>query len=375
MKIILTGGGTGGHFYPLIAVAEEINRIIDDENIADADIYYVSDSPYDKKSLYENRIIYKEVTSGKMRLSFSPKSIIDLIKLAVGIIQGFFVVFSIFPDVIFSKGGYASVPTVFAARLLGIPVIIHESDSVPGRANIWAGKFARAVAVSYKQDASYFPKDKVIHTGQPIRRDLLDTVDEGAYEFLELTRDVPVLLILGGSLGSQKINYVLEEILAELVKKYQIIHQVGKKHFDEMKKLTDASLINSEYKNRYNIFDSLNTLSMKMAGGIADVVVTRAGSTLFEIAHWELPSIVIPIPKSHGNHQISNAYNYAREDACVVIEENNLSDQLLMFEIDRIYNNPDIQEAMKEGARKFSLPGAATKIAEEIIGIALAHDA
>jgi UDP-N-acetylglucosamine--N-acetylmuramyl-(pentapeptide) pyrophosphoryl-undecaprenol N-acetylglucosamine transferase len=142
-----------------------------------------------------------------------------------------------------------------------------------------------------------------------------------------------------------------------------------------MKKLTDATLMNNQFKNRYNVFDSLNTLSMKMAAGVADVVVTRAGSTLFEIAHWELPSIVIPIPDSHGNHQISNAYNYAREDACIVIEENNLSDQLLVFEINRINENKDIKESMKEGTRKFSIPHAATKIAEEVIGIALAHDA
>ncbi len=374
MKVVLTGGGTGGHFYPLIAVAEELNNIIDSENLADARLYYVSDTPYDRRALEENGIIYRQVSAGKKRVSPSLKSIGDMLKMGIGLIEGFFNLFAIFPDVVFSKGGYAAFPTVFAARILGIPVIVHESDSVPGRVNVWAGKFARAIAVSYKQEVDYFPKEKLIHTGQPIRHDLLDPTSEGAHEFLGLDPDVPVLWILGGSLGAQSINLAIEKALPELLQKYQVIHQVGKSNLDSMKKLTDATLIDNSFRNRYHIFGNLNVLSMKMIAGVADVVITRSGSTLFEIAHWGIPSIVIPLPNSHKNHQIKNAYNYAREDACIVIEENNLSEKLLVFEINRIYDNPDIQEVMRKGAERFSIPNSARKIAEEITGIALAHD-
>lgn len=374
MKIILTGGGTGGHFYPLIAVAEEINRIVDEENIAHTRIYYVSDSPYNEKVLYENRIIFKKVTAGKVRLTFSLKSFSDFIKIGIGLIEGFFTVFSIFPDVVFSKGGYASVPAVFAARILRIPIIIHESDSIPGRANKWAGKFAQTVAVSYKQQIDYFSEKKIIHTGQPIRHDLLIPTKEGAHEFLKLNKDIPIIWVLGGSLGAQAINLVIEKTLPYLLEKYQIVHQVGEKNYDDMKKLTDAALINNNYRNRYHMFAHLNPLSMKMLAGISDVVITRAGSSLFEIAHWGIPAIVIPIPHSNGNHQVKNAYNYARAGAGVVIEENNLSEQLLVFEINRIFDNKNIKQEMIENAKAFSIPNAAEKIAKKIISIGLAHE-
>ncbi|MAQ77408.1 hypothetical protein CL684_02695 [Candidatus Campbellbacteria bacterium] len=374
MKVVLTGGGTGGHFYPLIAVAEALNNIIDEKNIAEAKIYYISNEPYDEKILHENRIIFKQVSAGKLRLTPSLKSIGDLFSAAIGALQGFFTVFSIFPDVVFSKGGYAAFPTVLAAKILRIPVIIHESDSVPGRVNEWSGKFARAVAVSYKQDAQYFDKEKVVHTGQPIRHNLIEPTTEGAYEFLNLEDSTPIIWVLGGSLGSETINYAVEKALPELLTNYQVVHQVGKSNFDTMKKLTDATLIKHDFKYRYHIFDSLNTLSMKMMAGVADIVITRAGSTLFEIAHWSIPSIVIPITESHRNHQIKNAYNYAREGACVVIEENNLSEKLLTFEINRIIATPEVREEMKKGAEKFAIEGAAQEIAEEIIGIGLNHE-
>lgn len=374
MKIVLTGGGTGGHFYPLIAVAEEITSIIDTKNLADTSIYFISDKPYDKKALYENGIIFKQVNAGKLRKNFSLKSISDMVMAITGIIEGFFTLFSIYPDVVFSKGGYSAFPTVFAAKLLGIPVIIHESDSVPGRVNRWSGKFARAIAVSYKQEVDYFPKDKIIHTGQPIRRDYLEATKEGAHEFMNLEKQTPVILILGGSQGSQSINMAMEETFNTLLKDYQIVHQVGKANYEDMKKITDATLVDNDFKYRYHIFDYFNTLSMKMMAGVADIIVTRAGSTLFEIAHWGIPSIVIPLPNSHANHQIKNAYNYAREGACIVIEENNMSDQLLIFEVNRIINEEKIRSKMIAGAKRFAVEGASRKIAEEIIGIALAHE-
>ncbi|MFT7328005.1 MAG: UDP-N-acetylglucosamine--N-acetylmuramyl-(pentapeptide) pyrophosphoryl-undecaprenol N-acetylglucosamine transferase [Crocinitomicaceae bacterium] len=374
MKVILTGGGTGGHFYPLIAVAEELNRIVDDENLADARLYYVSNKPYNKKILYENGIIFKQVSAGKLRLKPSFRMILDMFKMALGLFQALFTVFLIFPDVVFSKGGYAAFPTVFAAKILGIPVVLHESDSYPGRVNRWTGKFARAVAVSYKQEIDYFPRDKIVHTGQPIRHDLLEPAREGAHEFLNLEKDTPTIWVLGGSLGAQFINSSVEKALPMLLDKYQVVHQVGNKNFEQMKKLTYATLIDHNFKYRYHIFDSLNTLSMKMMAGVADVVITRAGSQLFEIAHWGIPSIVVPITHSNGNHQIKNAYNYAREGACIVIEENNLSEKLLVFEINRLFDDEEIRKKMKAGAERFSIPDAAKNIAEEIIGVVLAHE-
>jgi UDP-N-acetylglucosamine--N-acetylmuramyl-(pentapeptide) pyrophosphoryl-undecaprenol N-acetylglucosamine transferase len=375
MKIILAGGGTGGHFYPLIAVAEELNKIIDENNIANAKLYFLSDTEFDSAILYENRITYKKVNAGKLRRTLSPRIIIDGLKAVVGLFQAFWVVFSIFPDVVFTKGGYSAFPTVFAARLLRIPIIVHESDSIPGRVNVWSSKFAQAVAVSYKQAAEYFPKGtNIIHTGQPVRNGLHEVIKEGAHEFLELERGLPTILILGGSQGAQKINSVILDSLPVLLEKYQIIHQVGSKNYEEVTKMVEGNLIDNVHRYRYHPHDFLNILEMKMAAAVTDLVITRAGSTLFEVAEWELPAIVIPYPHAHKDHQTENAYNYARAGAGIVIEENNLSDDLLISEIDRIYSDTETRDGLIEGARAFRSHKAEKIIAEEIAALALKHE-
>ena len=138
MKILFTGGGTGGHFYPIIAIAQAINEIQEKEKLVGVELFYMSNSPYDERLLFENGISYKEISAGKIRRYFSFKNFTDLFKTFNGIISAIAALYVIYPDVVFGKGGYASFPVLFAARLLRIPVIIHESDSHPGRANLWA---------------------------------------------------------------------------------------------------------------------------------------------------------------------------------------------------------------------------------------------
>jgi len=166
----------------------------------------------------------------------------------------------------------------------------------------------------------------------------------------------------------------LEEALPELLMEYQIIHQTGKDDFKNTQMLVDATLADHPYRYRYHIFDELNELSLKMLAGISDLVVTRAGSTLFEVAYWELPSIIIPKTDKKHFYQVKNAYHYAREGGCVVIEENNLTDQGLIFEINRIINNEAVKMEMVEGARRFAIKDAGEKIAREITKIALSHE-
>jgi UDP-N-acetylglucosamine--N-acetylmuramyl-(pentapeptide) pyrophosphoryl-undecaprenol N-acetylglucosamine transferase len=163
IKILLTGGGTGGHFYPLIAVAQEINKLVDEQKIANVRMYYFSDAPYDEQSLMENQITFKKINAGKLRMYFSLKNFLDIFKTAWGVVEAFIAVFQLYPDVVFAKGAYASFPTLLAARLLGIPVIVHESDAAPGRVTSWAGKFAKYVAISYAESIQFFPKDKTAH--------------------------------------------------------------------------------------------------------------------------------------------------------------------------------------------------------------------
>ena len=285
-----------------------------------------------------------------------------------------FKIFIIFPDVVFAKGGFSSFPTLFAARFLGIPVVLHESDSVPGRVNIWASKFAKKIAVSFKETAEFFDKEKVAYTGQPIREELLTPIKVGAIEYLNLDKQLKTISVLGGSLGAKKINDIIIQILPELIKKYQVIHQTGKKNFEIVKGMAKLSLEGSTNPDRYKPVDYLNMMSMRMLGGVSDIIISRSGSGIFEIAAWGVPSILIPIADSNGDHQRKNAFNYARSGACEVIEEANLSGQIVLNEIDRILSNPALQNKMMESAKGFSTPNAAKIIAHEVLNIALSHE-
>lgn len=373
MKILLTGGGTGGHFYPIIAVAESIRKIVKEDKLLDAELYYMAPSEYDPRMLFENGIIFEKCYAGKMRRYFSLKNVIDAVKTFVGILRAIVTVWRIYPDVVFGKGGYVSVPALFAARLLRIPVVIHESDSHPGRANLWAAKFAEKIAVSYKEAAKYFPEDKVAFTGNPVRREIIEPIKEGGREFLQLEDDIPLILIIGGSQGSQKINEAIIEILRELVKKYYIVHQTGKDNIEEMTGTANVILNESIYRNRYKPFAYLNNLSLRMVAGQASLILSRAGSQIFEIALWKVPSIIIPIPEDISHDQKSNAFAYAASGACSVIEEVNLTPHVLSAEIDRIITHPEVAANMRKGALDFAQKGASDTIARELIRIALTH--
>ncbi len=371
MKIVLTGGGSGGHFYPVIAVAQSLHTIIKRERLIDVKIYFISDSPYNERMLFENGVEFKQASAGKIRRYFSILNLFDVFKTALGVLNATLQLFNIFPNVVFAKGGYASFPTLFAARLLRIPVVIHESDSVPGRLNKWAGRFAKRIAVSYPEAAQYFPKEKVANTGNPIRHEIAQAVKEGSHEFLNLQKNLPTILVLGGSRGAEIINDTIDDVLPELVSHYQIIHQTGKSNLQAAKGRAEMALEKNPLSERYRPYPFLDDLTLKMAAGAADLVISRAGSTLFEIAAWGLPSIVIPITDTNGDHQRTNAYLYARSGACKVIEENNLTPHLLLNEINRLMDTPEERAVMSEAAKKFARLDAADKIAETIIQIAL----
>ena len=374
MKILFTGGGSGGHFYPIIAIAEEVNQIARENKLIGLELFYMSHSPYNEGLLFEHNITFKKNTAGKMRIYFSLMNIIDLFKTGWGVVVSLWTIFSIYPDVIFGKGGYASFPALLAGKLLRIPVVIHESDSVPGRVNAWAGKFASRIAISYPESAQFFPAGKTAYTGNPIRKDIQHALSVGAHEYLQLDPSLPTLLVIGGSQGAQLINDTLVDALPRLVEKYQIIHQTGKANLQLIKDTVSVVLHDNKHADRYKPFDYLNNLALRMSAGAASLVISRAGSSLFEIASWEKPSIVIPITKSNGNHQRMNAYAYARTGAAVVLEEANLSGNILSAEVDRLIGNPEMLAEMSKATKASQHPEAARKIATEILNIALDHN-
>lgn len=375
MKILLTGGGTGGHIYPLVAIAEELNHIADEERIPDMKLYYMADKMSLDPQLFEDQFItFIPITAGKLRVYFSFKNFVDIFKTLFGTIGAIRKVFKLYPDVIISKGGYVAFPVLFAARILRIPVIIHESDTVPGRVSKWSGKFAKKVALSFPEAAEYFDKAKVSVTGQPIRRNLLHPVKDGAEEFFELPdTGLRTIGIWGGSQGAKGINDAVVSIVPHLIQKYQVLHQTGAADFDDVTTEVRIALGDNTKRSRYKAFTFLNDVQTKMFGGAVDIVVSRAGSSLFEIASWGKPSILVPYVHAHGDHQRKNAYHYARTGACVVIEEANLTPSVLLNELESILENKERYDAMSSHAKAFATPDAARKIATEAIKIALSH--
>jgi UDP-N-acetylglucosamine--N-acetylmuramyl-(pentapeptide) pyrophosphoryl-undecaprenol N-acetylglucosamine transferase len=376
MKIVFTGGGTGGHFYPIIAVAQAITQVAKERHLVDPKLYYLSNSPYDAKALFENNIEYRQISAGKWRRYFSLLNFTDTIKTGMGILKAVWQLYFLYPDIIFSKGGYAAFPTLFAARLLKIPIFIHESDSHPGRVSLWSAKFAIRIALSYPEAIEYFPKEKAkaAITGNPIRDELLHPISVGAHEFLKLDKSLPLIYVTGGSLGAAKINDVLLDILPQLVEKYQIIHQVGEANLPGIQSRASYLLTNNPNRDRYKPFAVLNTTALRMIAGVTNLAISRAGSTIFEIATWEIPAIIIPIPEAISHDQRINAFTYARSGAAIVVEQDNLTASVLLSEINRLLNNPKLLEQMKAGAKQFARPDASRTIAGELLNLALEHE-
>jgi len=373
MRILFTGGGSGGHFYPIIAIAEEVLALSKEERLIAPKLFFMAPEPYDEGALFEHEIAFIRVSTGKLRRYASLKNIADIFRTAWAVLKATVIMFRLYPDVVVGKGGFGSFPALFAARFWKIPVIIHESDSVPGRVNVWAGKFATRVAVSFADAAIAFKKEKVAYTGNPLRREILsDNVPERSDFSLEA--DSKIVFITGGSLGSVTLNEAALQSLPELVQKYEILHQTGKANLADMSARAKVLLQDSPFKHRYHPLGYLSTRQVAGAGKLADLIISRAGSTIFEIAAWGKPSLLIPITDSNGDHQRENAYAYAENGAADVLEEANLTPTLFQNQIDKIFADKTRYNVMSERAHHFAKTDAAEVIAREILEIALKHE-
>jgi UDP-N-acetylglucosamine--N-acetylmuramyl-(pentapeptide) pyrophosphoryl-undecaprenol N-acetylglucosamine transferase len=367
MKIVITGAG-GGHFYPLLAVVERMRKEAFVQKIIQPDVYFFSDKPYDEKGLFAHQIKFVQIPAGKLRVYPSLETVTDMFKTLYGMLVAVVKLYGLYPDVIFAKGGYASFPTLFAARLLSIPVVVHESDTVPGRTTKWAGKFASRIALSYPEAAPFYPKGHTALTGQPIRDELLPGEK---FERTTIERERPVILIIGGSQGSKNLNEAMLRILPQLLDKYDVVHQVGEANKEEMKKVTDSILNIHKFKDHYYMDGFID---MAVFYPKVDFVITRAGSMMFEIALWQLPMLVVPIPESISRDQRSNAYAMAGRGVATVLEENNLTPNIMLTEIARIMENNETYLKMAGAGKQFeNSRTAASVIARELIRIGLSH--
>ncbi len=307
-----------------------------------------------------------------MRRYFSAQNVFDLAKTAFGILRACTIVFRVFPHVVVGKGGYGSFPALVAARLFGIPVLIHESDSVPGRVNRWAGKFAKRIALSFAEAASFFPAERVAYTGNPLRRAVIQSAPFPA-QFAG-GGGKGIIFVLGGSLGSVALNEATLKTLPDLLGDYSVVHQTGRANLSDITMRAGVFLEHHPFRKRYHPVGYLEQGELAGIGQNASLTVSRAGSAIFEIAAWGRPAILVPIRDSNGDHQRENAYRYARTGAAQVIEEENLTPAILRNEIENIMSNESRRKRMSEAARGFAKTDAASVIAREIISMALKHE-
>ena len=323
-KIVLTGGGTAGHVTPNLALIPVLKE-------HGYEIQYLGSYHGIEKELIEKEgIPYTGISSGKLRRYFSLKNFSDPFRILKGYSQACRFLKKEKPDVIFSKGGFVSVPVVLAAKHLHIPAIIHESDMTPGLANKLCIPSARKVCCNFPETMKYLPADKAVLTGSPIRRELLNGSPLAGYQFTGFSSEKPVLLIIGGSLGSVKVNQAVRSILPELLKTWQVVHLCGKGNLD-------LSLDSLDSYVQYEYISS----ELKDLFAMSDLMISRAGAnSICEILALRKPNILIPLSAaaSRGD-QILNANSFKKQGFSEVIQEEELTDTALLSLINQVYSH------------------------------------
>ncbi|MCR4956912.1 MAG: undecaprenyldiphospho-muramoylpentapeptide beta-N-acetylglucosaminyltransferase [Lachnospiraceae bacterium] len=326
-KIILTGGGTAGHVTPNIALLPQLKE-------RGFEVSYIgSYEGIEKKLVTEAGIPYIGISSGKLRRYFDWKNFTDPFRVLKGYHQAKRIMKKQRPDVVFSKGGFVSVPIIMAAKSLGIPSIIHESDLTPGLANKLAIPNATKVCCNFPETLKYLPAGKAVLTGSPIRAELLNGNADKGRKYTGLTDNKPVLLIIGGSIGSVAINDAIRGCLTDILKEFQVIHICGEGNLDPS--LHDVS----GYRQYEYVRDELCDLF-----ALADIVVSRAGAnTICELLALKKPSILIPLPASASRgDQILNANSFESQGFAMKVDQETLTDKVLLTAIRNLYANREI---------------------------------
>lgn len=343
----MTGGGTAGHVNPNLALMPKLKQL-------SYEIKYIGSREGIEKEIIEKvKIPYFSIASGKLRRYFDLKNITDPFKVGAGFFQSLAILRREKPDIVFSKGGFVSVPVVAAARFLKIPVLAHESDLTPGLANRLASRFVDKLLVTFPDT---LPKigEKAILVGSPIRDDLFKGDAELAKKNAGFTDDKPVLLVMGGSIGSVKINTSLRRILPELLPSFNIIHLCGKNNLDE-------SLMDTPgYKQYEYVVDE-----MKDILNAADLIVSRAGAnSIFEFLALKKPNLLIPLSMSSSRgDQIENAASFLKNGYSMVLSEENVNDVSLKMNIERLFEE---REEFINAMKQSDLGSATDKIIELI---------
>jgi UDP-N-acetylglucosamine--N-acetylmuramyl-(pentapeptide) pyrophosphoryl-undecaprenol N-acetylglucosamine transferase len=353
--IFFTGGGTGGHVFPGLAVIETLKQ-----RCKIPVLWLCSRAGMERSILSRENIPYICIAAGKLRRYFSIRNFFDLFKIAAGLVQSIFIMLKYKPLLLFAKGGYVSVPPVIAAFLLNIPVFTHESDLLPGLATKINSLFARKIFISFDQSERYFGikhRAKLVHTGNPVRRAVMQGHAKKGRQLVGCTNKNKLILVLGGSQGSEQINGLINTIIDSLTHKYFVVHQMGKNKTSSAKK----------HKNYY----VTEFLKQEYAHVLraADLVICRAGAnTLWELAVTNTPAILIPLSlKSSRGDQIINAGVFAANGACLILSKYDNTAQKLLEIITNLLDNEEKLKVLQRNAKKMGAINSARLITSIIL--------
>lgn len=346
-KIVFTGGGSAGHVTPNIAIINELRN--------DWEISYIgSKNGIEKELIQKINIPYYGINSGKLRRYIDFENFVDIFRVVKGCFEARSILKQLKPNLVFSKGGFVSVPVILAAKSLRIPIYIHESDLTPGLANKISQRFSTKIFTSFEETKKFFPEDKTTVIGSPIRKEIMNGSTENGRKLLGFDKHTPILTIMGGSLGAKKINQVVRESLKDLTLHYQVVHICGKNNRDDH--LTNQS----RYKQFEYVYDELSDIL-----AATDIVLTRGGSNaIFEFLALNIPMLIIPLGlnQSRGD-QILNARVFQDKGYSLTLEEENLTCKTLMENLTTVYHNREkFQKNMKESYHGDALQTLVTEI-------------
>lgn len=363
LRIVLTGGVSGGHTFPLLAVADALRK----RHPEGVEFLFIGPAGHFGGEAFEKEgISAKKVATGKWRRYFSFQNFIDPFKIPFGLLQALWHLFWFMPDAVFAKGGSASVPVALAAWMYRIPVLIHDSDATAGVANRFLGRFAKRIAIAYPGAREFFPAEKTALTGNPVRQEILDGQSERGLMTFGLDPAKPVLLVLGGSLGATALNEALLRILPDLLAKgIQVVHQTGSEHFEKIQKAVTEYGIQDH--QGYILRSFLSGVELGDLLAAATLVLSRAGAgSIAELAAHSKAAILVPLASAANNEQRLNAHDIAHIGGAIIMEEENLTEHLLSGTISDLLTDGEKRAALGQALHSFYHADAAESIASGI---------
>ena len=356
MRLMISGGGTGGHIYPALALIEELRRVDPDAEV----LYVGSTRGLEKDIVPKHNIAFEELEIQGFRRSLSLYNVKTVSLFLKSLHKSKKLIKKFKPDIVIGTGGYVSGAVVYAASQMKIPTMIHEQNSVVGLTNRFLSKHVDKIAVGFEDAISQFPKEKTVYTGNPRAQQVANLKSDFSWDQYGLKNDVPTLLIFGGSQGALKINKVVCESIRQYNEKnYQVVFVTGKKRYDDVMEQLKGQKINDNVVIKDYIADMPNVLPK------VDAIVGRAGATsLAEITALGIPSVLIPSPYVTADHQTKNALSLVKNDAALIITENDLNAKTLIENSDFIMNDKEKRNEMAENSRKMGCRDAASRLLE-----------